>query len=118
MILGVCKRMVGAVSVVGSSLVDSKTCPCLCFDALPSCNLRGGDLILQRYSIGRKHVPRLGSLELNSSFLDYSSIRVLSGASNLIKQRKNRSLVIVDELAGQYEDNFEDVKKVRKFCGS
>ncbi|KAI3449965.1 hypothetical protein Pfo_006630 [Paulownia fortunei] len=103
--------MAGAVSVVGSSLVDIKTCPCLCLDALPSCNLSGGDLILRRHSIGRKHVPRLGSLELSSSFLDYSSMRALSGAKNLRKQRKNRSLVVVDELAGQYEDNFEDVKK-------
>ncbi|KAK6119776.1 hypothetical protein DH2020_046480 [Rehmannia glutinosa] len=100
--------MVAAVSVVGSSLVDSKTCPCLCFDALPSCNLGGGDLILQR----RKHVPRLGSLDLSSSFLDYSSVRALSfDAKNLRKQRKNRSVVVVDELAGNYEDNFEDVKK-------
>ncbi|KAK6141691.1 hypothetical protein DH2020_024568 [Rehmannia glutinosa] len=100
--------MVAAVSVVGSSLVDSKTCPCLCFDALPSCNLGGGDLILQR----RKHVPSLGSLDLSSSFLDYSSVRALSfDAKNLRKQRKNRGVVVVDELAGNYEDNFEDVKK-------
>ncbi|KAL0435386.1 UNVERIFIED_CONTAM: Chaperonin-like RbcX protein 2, chloroplastic [Sesamum radiatum] len=104
--------MVGAVSVVGSSLVDSKACPCLCLDALPSCNLNGRDLSLQRHSIGRKHVPRLGSLELSSSFLDYSSVRALSGAKSLRKQKKNRSLVVVDELAGQYEDNFEDVKKI------
>ncbi|GER25002.1 chaperonin-like RbcX protein [Striga asiatica] len=34
--------MVGAVSVVGSSFIDSKTCPCLCFDALPSCKLTVG----------------------------------------------------------------------------
>ncbi|GFP87023.1 hypothetical protein PHJA_000846100 [Phtheirospermum japonicum] len=104
--------MVGAVSVVGSSLVDSKACPCLCFDALPSCNLNGGDLISQRHLVGRKHVPRLGSLDLSSSFLDHSSVKALSGASKSSKkQRKNRSLVVVDELAGQYEDNFEDVKR-------
>ncbi|KAL0389328.1 UNVERIFIED_CONTAM: Chaperonin-like RbcX protein 2, chloroplastic [Sesamum calycinum] len=104
--------MVGGLSVVGSSLVDSKACPCLCLDALPSCNLNGRDSSLQRHSIGRKHVPRLGSLELSSSFLDYSSVRALSGAKSLRKQKKNRSLVVVDELAGQYEDNFEDVKKM------
>ncbi|KAK4407402.1 hypothetical protein Sango_0321200 [Sesamum angolense] len=110
--------MVGGLSVVGSSLVDSKACPCLCLDALPSCNLNGRDSSLQRHSIGRKHVPRLGSLELSSSFLDYSSVRALSGAKSLRKQKKNRSLVVVDELAGQYEDNFEDVKKVRTVYGS
>ncbi|CAA0833467.1 Chaperonin-like RbcX protein [Striga hermonthica] len=104
--------MVGAVSVVGSSLVESKPCPCLCFDALPSCNLNGGDLLIsQRHTVGRKHVPRLGSLDLSSSFLDYSSVRTLSSAKIPRKQRKNKSLVVVDELAGQYEDNFEDVKK-------
>ncbi|KAL7126892.1 hypothetical protein ABFS83_14G216800 [Erythranthe nasuta] len=94
--------MVGTVSVVGSSLVDSKACSC-------------GDLGLQRrrnYSNGKKRVPRLGSsLELRSSFLDYSSMKILSGSKNLrTQQRKNRSLVVVDELAGQYEENFDDVK--------
>ncbi|KAL3647563.1 hypothetical protein CASFOL_008531 [Castilleja foliolosa] len=104
--------MVGAVSVVGSSLVDSKTTPCLCFDALPCCNMNGGDLISQRHSVGRKPVPRLGSLDLSSSFLDRSSVKALSGArKSLKKQRKNRSLVVVDELAGHYEENFEDVKR-------
>ncbi|KAL3828190.1 hypothetical protein ACJIZ3_016992 [Penstemon smallii] len=92
--------MVGAVSVVGSSLLDSKSCQCLCFD---SC----GDLNLQRRSI----VPRLGSLDLSSSFLDYSSKKALLSFKNLKKQRKNTSLVVVDELAGHYEDNFDDVKR-------
>ncbi|KAK4482418.1 hypothetical protein RD792_009573 [Penstemon davidsonii] len=83
--------MVGAVSIVGSSLLDSKTCQCLCFD---SC----GDLNLQRGSI----VPRLGSFDLSSSFLDYSSKKALLSFKNLRKQRKNTSLVVVDELAGHY----------------
>ncbi|KAL0370360.1 UNVERIFIED_CONTAM: Chaperonin-like RbcX protein 2, chloroplastic [Sesamum radiatum] len=98
--------MVGAVSVVGSSLVDGKAC----LDATMSAS---GGLILQRHFVGRtrKRVPRLGSLELRSSFLDYSSVRALSGSKNLRKQRKNRSLVIVGELLGQYEDSFEDVKE-------
>ncbi|KAL0460969.1 UNVERIFIED_CONTAM: Chaperonin-like RbcX protein 2, chloroplastic [Sesamum latifolium] len=98
--------MVGAVSVVGSSLVDGKAC----LDATMSAS-RG--LILQRHFVGRtrKRVPRLGSLELRSSFLDYSSVRALSGAKNSRKQRKTRSLVVVGELLGQYEDSFEDVKE-------
>ncbi|KAL3850124.1 hypothetical protein ACJIZ3_012006 [Penstemon smallii] len=98
--------MVGAVSVVGSSLVESKSSPCLCLDALPSCNLSSGDLNLQRHSNIKKHVPRL-----TTSFLDYSSIKALYGPKNFKKQRKNRSLLIVDELAGHYEDNFDDVKR-------
>ncbi|PIN12355.1 hypothetical protein CDL12_15033 [Handroanthus impetiginosus] len=103
--------MAGAVSVVGSSLVDSRTCPCWRLDAVPSCHLSGGDLALQRHSVCGNHVRRLGSFELSSSFLDISSLRALSGAKNLRKQRRNKSLVVVAELAGQYEDNFEDVKK-------
>ncbi|KAK6138331.1 hypothetical protein DH2020_027915 [Rehmannia glutinosa] len=88
--------MVGAV---GSPLIDSK----MCLKPMPLF----GDLILQRHSIGKKRVPRL-----TSSFLGNSSMKALLGSKNLRKQRgKNRSLVIVDELAGQYEDNFEDVKR-------
>ncbi|XP_073147187.1 chaperonin-like RbcX protein 2, chloroplastic [Henckelia pumila] len=101
--------MVGPVSVVGSSVVDSHATPCWFLDAMPSCNLSSGDLVWQRGSFGKKRVPHLGSLDLSTSFLDSSSIKALSG-DNRRKQRKLRKLVIVDELAGQYEDNFDDVK--------
>lgn len=97
--------MVGAVSVVGSSLVDSKTCACLCWEANYNTTP----------SIGRKHhyVPRL---DLTSSFLDSSySAKSLLVAKNLKKQlRKKKSggtLVVENNLGGQYEDNFEDVKR-------
>ncbi|CAA3028400.1 chaperonin-like RbcX protein 2, chloroplastic [Olea europaea var. sylvestris] len=100
--------MVGAFSVLGSSMVDSHTCSCLCLDVMPSSNLRRGDWIFPRNSMGRKHRPRPGSLALSSSFLDYSSVKALSVTKNFKKQRRMRS-VIVDELAGQYEDNFGDV---------
>ncbi|XP_073317188.1 chaperonin-like RbcX protein 2, chloroplastic isoform X2 [Primulina huaijiensis] len=78
--------MVGAVSFVGSSVVDSHTTPRLFLDAMSSCNLSGGDLVFQRNLIA------------------------LSGAKNLKKRRINKSILIVNELAGQYEDTFEDVK--------
>ncbi|XP_075492130.1 chaperonin-like RbcX protein 2, chloroplastic isoform X2 [Primulina tabacum] len=78
--------MVGAVSFVGPSVVDSHTTPGLFLDAMSSCNLSGGDLVFQRNLIA------------------------LSGAKNLKKQRINKSILIVNELAGQYEDTFEDVK--------
>ncbi|PON59059.1 Chaperonin-like [Parasponia andersonii] len=107
--------MVGALSVVGSSVVDSHTCPCLCVDALPSTNLSFksvGDL-------ARKHtVKPVGSLELSSSFIDSGHDRRLSVMKALPgivsrssrKQKKNRRLRVVNELAGQYEESFEDVK--------
>ncbi|XP_075520132.1 chaperonin-like RbcX protein 2, chloroplastic [Primulina tabacum] len=102
--------MVGPVSVVGSSVVDSHATPCLFLDAMSSCNLSSGDLVLQRSSFGQKRMPHLGSLDLSSSFLDSSSIKALSGANNRKKLSKMRKLVVVNELAGQYEDTFEDVK--------
>ncbi|XP_059665280.1 chaperonin-like RbcX protein 2, chloroplastic [Cornus florida] len=111
--------MVGALHVVGSSVVDSHTSPCLCLDALPTCNIVNqkscGDLVLQRSPFGKKHLPKPVSLELSSSFVDSRqqwrlAVKALSGNKNSRKQRRARSVVIVNELAGQYEDSFEDVK--------
>jgi hypothetical protein len=118
------ERMVGALYAVASSVVDSHSSPCLCLDALPSTNMNfksGGDLVLQRNSMARKHFSKPGSVELSSSFIDSGrqlrlSKKALSGIVHRSsrKQRKERRLVIVNELAGQYEDSFEDVKTVRK----
>ncbi|KAL5719707.1 hypothetical protein ACHQM5_012452 [Ranunculus cassubicifolius] len=117
--------MVGAISIVGSSMVDSHTCPCLCLEALPSTNMSmrtsggGGDVSVYKNSVvGRKQFRRRGGqLELSSSFVDAwhewrLSSKVISGIVNgkLRKQRKGRGLVIVNELAGQYDDSFDDVK--------
>ncbi|KAI7984317.1 hypothetical protein LOK49_LG15G02109 [Camellia lanceoleosa] len=110
--------MVGGLSVVGSSVVDSHTSPCLCLDALPTSNLNhktSGELVLQRNSIGRKHLPpqrSASSLYLTSSFIDSGhDWRLLVKSKSSKKQhRKARSLVIVSEFAGQYEENFDDVK--------
>ena len=107
--------MVGPLSLVASPITDSHGCPRLCLDALPSCNLSSGDLITSRNLVtSRRHMPRpTGSLELSSPFLD--SVKALSGGKSLREQRKNRSLKIVSEVAGQYEENFADVKAVRTF---
>ncbi|XP_030952098.1 chaperonin-like RbcX protein 2, chloroplastic [Quercus lobata] len=112
--------MVGALSIMGSSVVDSHTSPCLCLDALPSTNMNlksGGDLVFHRNSMNRKRLGKLGSVELRSSFIDSGrelrlSRKALSGIVNRSsrKQRKDRRFVIVNELGGQYEDSFEDVK--------
>ncbi|KAL9404953.1 hypothetical protein Peur_001925 [Populus x canadensis] len=112
--------MVGALSVMGSSVVDPHTSPCLCLDSLPTTHIglkNSGDLALQRSSIKRKQLTRPGSLELGSSFVDSwhdwrLSSKAISGivSKSSRKQRKDRGLVIVSELAGQYEDSFEDVK--------
>ncbi|XP_052187288.1 chaperonin-like RbcX protein 2, chloroplastic isoform X1 [Diospyros lotus] len=102
--------MVGALALVGSSVVDSHTSPCLCLEALPSSSLNhksGGDLVSQRSSAARKHL-------LSSSFVDSGhELKLLVKAKKSRKPPKHRSLVIVNELAGQYEDSFEDVKTKR-----
>lgn len=117
--------MVGALSIVGSSMVDSHTSPCLCVGTLPTTNMNlkgGGDLVLQRNPNTQKRILKpAGSLELNSSFIDsghdwWFSVKVLrEGIVNQSsrKQKKNQRFRIVNELGGQYEDSFEDVKTVR-----
>ncbi|KAJ9698003.1 hypothetical protein PVL29_007216 [Vitis rotundifolia] len=113
--------MAGALSVVGSSIFDPKTCPCLCLDALPSSNMSvkagGGDLVWQRNSVGKKRLSRPGTVEMGSSFVDSwhewrLEAKVLSSIVNKSsrRQHKARRLVVVSEVAGQYEDSFEDVK--------
>ncbi|XP_058073676.1 chaperonin-like RbcX protein 2, chloroplastic [Magnolia sinica] len=112
--------MVGALSMVGG-VVDSHLCPCLCIDALSlsSGSFRSsGDLGLYRNILGRKQSKRPASLELSSSFVNawYEwrlSAKVLSeiACRRSRRQRKNRDLVIFDELGGQYEENFDDVTK-------
>ncbi|KAJ4825383.1 hypothetical protein Tsubulata_012538 [Turnera subulata] len=103
--------MVGAISLVGSSVMDSHTSPFLCVDALHTATIshkNGGDLALQRK---RKQVVMLGShvcswQNWSRSSKTFSSVP--NGSSR--KQRKNRRLVVVNELAGHYEEGFEDVK--------
>lgn len=111
--------MVGAISVLGSS-VDSHTCPYLCLDALSLSNISfrtSGDLVLYKKMESRKQQKRSPvSLELSSSFLDawYEwrvSSKILYGIVGRYSRRcrKLQSFVIVNEVAGQYEENFEDV---------
>ncbi|KAL9458728.1 hypothetical protein AB3S75_007573 [Citrus x aurantiifolia] len=113
--------MVGALSVVGSSVMDSHAGPCLCLDALPTSVKGGGELVLRgNSSVKRKKVKVAArSLELGSSFVDSwddwrLSSKVISNmvnrSSRKQKQRRDRRLVIVNEVGGQYEDSFEDVK--------
>ncbi|OVA19407.1 Chaperonin-like RbcX [Macleaya cordata] len=114
--------MVGALSVMGA-VVDTRTRPCLCLDTHSSINMSfksSGDLGFYRNLVGRKQLRSSGQLELSSSFVDAwhewrLSAKVLSGFVNQYcsrKQRKvQRGLVIVNELGGQYEDSFDDVKR-------
>ncbi|MCL7050120.1 hypothetical protein MKW94_016085 [Papaver nudicaule] len=108
--------MVGALSVMGV-VVDTKTRPCLCLDTLSSSTIHmksSGEL-----SFYKKRSSSSGQLELSSSFVDAwhewrLSAKVLSGVVyQHSSKRKNisRGLVIVNNLGGQYEESFEDVKR-------
>ncbi|KAK8641226.1 hypothetical protein V6N13_010645 [Hibiscus sabdariffa] len=115
----------GTLSLVGSSVMGSQTGPCLCSDAFPSgtnMNLKtGGELVMQRRNPMERKLampePRSLSLELGSSFVNSwhdsrLSYKMIPGVVNQSsrKQRKDRKLVVVDNLGGQYEDTFGDVK--------
>lgn len=109
----------GTLGVVVSSMVmDSHSSPCLCLDALPSCNLGSGDSVLHRNSsstsLCRRQIKVPGSVELSSSFLDRRGFRKGQRGNfrSLKKQQqpKNRGFTVVNELGGQYEESFEDVK--------
>lgn len=112
--------MVGALSIVGSSVMDSHTGPCLCVDALPSTKSGGGDVVLWKNLMGRKqHLVKHGgrttrTMELSSSFTDPGKEWRLKFSRSCKKKQEgdHRRVNIVNELGGQYEDTFEDVKAV------
>ena len=111
--------MVGALSVVGSSVMDSHTGPCLCVDALPTTNVNlksGGDVAVCKNLMGRKHNLLLRSggrtMDLSSSFTSPGWEWRLNVSRGCKKQRKDRRAGIVNELGGQYEEGFADVKTV------
>ncbi|XP_059315269.1 chaperonin-like RbcX protein 2, chloroplastic [Lycium ferocissimum] len=91
--------MVGALSFVGSSVVDSHSSPCLCLDSVLHKSSSSSSS-----SLGRKQ------LQLSSSFVDLKfSAKCYKG--NYKKQTKGRkNLRIVSDLGGQYEDSFNDIK--------
>ncbi|KVI00215.1 hypothetical protein Ccrd_021538 [Cynara cardunculus var. scolymus] len=87
--------------VGGICVVDSHTSPCLGLDSLASSHVNhtsNGDLNLQRKSISKK---------LSSSFMD-SKLPAKRIASK--NQKRVKGFVIVNELGGQYDDSFHDVK--------
>ncbi|ERN00871.1 hypothetical protein AMTRI_Chr03g139970 [Amborella trichopoda] len=106
--------MVGALPILGSTALDSHICPCV------SGGYSRGSLELGINGVnllGKKLNKRQG-LELSSSFTDAwqewrLNAKFLSGLvrGHSRKQRRTQFPLIVDELGGQYEDNFDDVKK-------
>lgn len=95
----------GAWFVVGSSVLDSPNSACLCIEG----NMRSSP----------KKKKILGSsrnLELGSSFIDSTIVFRLSSksVSGIANRRSKKKLLIVNEdVAGNYDDTFGDVKTVK-----
>ncbi|KAE9614691.1 putative chaperonin-like RbcX [Lupinus albus] len=87
------------VGVLSSVVVDCHTYRCLCVDAMPSISV----------NLNKHLVRRGGTMELSSSFVEpVREWRRL--CVNRSFKNKQRRVPIVNELGGQYDDTFDDVK--------
>ncbi|GAB2210959.1 hypothetical protein Droror1_Dr00016249 [Drosera rotundifolia] len=104
--------MVGAIPIVGSSrIIDSlPACSRISVEALSSSCVKNG-IDNSRSLMGRKQSKNVSCL-----YGGRGGVRVgVMGRSCSRRRKKGRGLVVVSELAGQYEDSFEDVKTVLMF---
>lgn len=99
--------------MAAAAAADLRPCPCLCsaVDVLHASNLvlkgGGGDLGPPKIRSRRPSPPPAG-LELGSAFLGaWQGGRRLLARSR--KPQRRRSLVVVGDLGGQYEEGFDDV---------
>ncbi|KAL1370039.1 hypothetical protein HN51_000365 [Arachis hypogaea] len=96
--------MMGALSVVGSSVMESHTGPCLCVDH----HAHATSVSLKNGGGSNNNV-----MELRSSFIDpMREWRLCLSRRSCKKQQRNhyRRFNILNELGGQYEETFDDVK--------
>ncbi|PKI42498.1 chaperonin-like RbcX protein 2, chloroplastic [Punica granatum] len=106
--------MAGALSAVGSTVVDSLPGTV----SISKASSGDGRVVPYRKPEGRSGRAFPRAVELGSSFVDCWSdwrveARVISGTAGHQrprKQRRDRRFVVMNEVAGQYEDSFEDVK--------
>ncbi|WVY91355.1 hypothetical protein V8G54_036869 [Vigna mungo] len=98
--------MVGGVSVV----VESHGCPCLCVEALSNTTTVSVFCNSLSLTLKRRHLQRRATMKLTTSFLQNHSVSTSLKKQNRHK-KKTKTLTIVNELGGQYEDTFHDVKK-------
>ncbi|XP_027939756.1 chaperonin-like RbcX protein 2, chloroplastic [Vigna unguiculata] len=98
--------MVGGVSVV----VESHTCPCLCVEALSTTTTLSVVCNSLSLTLKRKHLQTRETMKLTTSFLQNHTVNTTLKNQSRHKKR-TKTLTIVNELGGQYEDTFHDVKK-------
>lgn len=111
--------MVGATSFIA----DPNICPCLCFYSKTSCSLRiksGGKMGLYKNLASTRKLKMVKAMnqKLTTTFLDDAwyerrltakiHSRIANGCSG--KQKNFRNFRVVNELGGQYEEVFNDIK--------
>ncbi|CAJ1971554.1 unnamed protein product [Sphenostylis stenocarpa] len=103
--------MVGGVYIA----VESHSCPCFCVEARSTPTRVSAVCNSPSLSLKRKHLLRRGTMKLSSSFFESHSVNTSLKKQGRHKKRTKR-LTIVNELGGQYEETFHDVKKVLKIA--
>lgn len=100
----------GAWFVAGSPVMDSPSGPCLCLDAHTTGNIRS--------SPRKKILGSVRNLELGSSFTGSRIVFRLSPkrVTRIANRRSKKLLIVNEDVAGNYEDTFGDVQKVRTLC--
>ncbi|CAN1158251.1 Chaperonin-like RbcX protein 2, chloroplastic [Linum perenne] len=93
--------MVGGLAMVGSSVVDSHT--------TSTCSLP------ELAAMQRNHCSTKRTVKMSNSFAVsgiYTTVKLTSTRRKKQQQQRkgHRRFIVVGELAGQYEDSFEDVK--------
>ncbi|KAK6143159.1 hypothetical protein DH2020_023507 [Rehmannia glutinosa] len=114
--------MAGTTSV--KSFTDSlSSCPCLCLHSTMSSSTRlniktnGANSYYYNNLGKRRQLKKVGIvMKLGSPFLDawqewrLSATKMLSNGCSRKRRQKFQGLIVVDNLGGQYEDTFNDVK--------
>lgn len=110
--------MVAAISMNGI-YNDQNSSPCLCLDSKISCSMNIKSNSMEMWQFKKpKSVDFLSSSFLDSWYYFRISAKMLSSSqfdcTRTTNKQRFRKLSVVNELGGQYEETFNDVKLVRK----
>ncbi|XP_057790071.1 chaperonin-like RbcX protein 2, chloroplastic isoform X2 [Salvia miltiorrhiza] len=87
---------------------------CLCVDSIMPSTIKGNNCVSYFYrNVGKRRQlqqQQQRMVHLSNSFLDPWPAKMVSICTSSTKRHKLQRLIVVDELGGQYEDTFNDVK--------
>ncbi|KAH6837046.1 Chaperonin-like RbcX protein [Perilla frutescens var. hirtella] len=87
------------------------SCPCLCVDSMVSSRLSIKRSTIVGNGRRRQVKQKRMMVHLNNSFLNsWHQSRLSAATRSNGNSRKRQGLIVVDELGGQYEDTFNDIK--------